>query len=100
MKNDNLIRKLLFFFNYNVFNFNLASTIFLKKSSTDESNFSKLTFLVLNIAFKDMQIGGNMNTTTKYNSRTLKDKDGQYPSWLSGRQRKHLQAKTGSVKTK
>lgn len=37
-----------------------------------------------------MQIGGN---TTEYNTRTLKNKDGQFPSWLSGRQRKRLQAK-------
>jgi hypothetical protein len=37
-----------------------------------------------------MQIGGN---TTEYNIRTLKNKDGQFPSWLSGRQRKRLQAK-------
>jgi hypothetical protein len=36
-----------------------------------------------------MQIGN----TSKYNSRTLKNQDGQYPSWLSGRQRKRLQAK-------
>ncbi len=43
--------------------------------------------------FKDMQIGGNTNTTSEYNVRTLKNKDGQYPSWLSGRQRKRLQAK-------
>jgi hypothetical protein len=40
--------------------------------------------------FKDMQIGGN---TTEYNMKTLKNKDGQFPSWLSGRQRKRLQAK-------
>ncbi len=40
---------------------------------------------------KEMQIGGN--TTSEYNIRTLKNKDGQYPSWLSGRQRKRLQAK-------
>jgi hypothetical protein len=40
-----------------------------------------------------MQIGGNTNTTSEYNVRTLKNKDGQYPSWLSGRQRKRLQAK-------
>jgi hypothetical protein len=32
-------------------------------------------------------------TSSKFNSRTLKDKDGQFPSWLSGRQRKRLQAK-------
>ena len=37
-----------------------------------------------------MQIGGN---TSEFNSRTLKNKDGQFPSWLSGRQRKRLQAK-------
>ncbi len=43
--------------------------------------------------FKDMQISGNTNTTSEYNVRTLKNKDGQYPSWLSGRQRKRLQAK-------
>jgi hypothetical protein len=40
-----------------------------------------------------MQISGNTNTTSEYNVRTLKNKDGQYPSWLSGRQRKRLQAK-------
>jgi len=40
-----------------------------------------------------MQVGGDTNTTTEFNSRTLKNKDGQYPSWLSGRQRKRLQAR-------
>lgn len=43
-----------------------------------------------------MQI--STNTTTEYNVRTLKNKDGQYPSWLSGRQRKRLQAKQAVVK--
>jgi hypothetical protein len=37
-----------------------------------------------------MQISGN---TSEYNNRILKNQDGQYPSWLSGRQRKRLQAK-------
>jgi hypothetical protein len=37
-----------------------------------------------------MQIGGN---TSEFNSRTLRNKDGQFPSWLSGRQRKRLQAR-------
>ncbi|CAF1617437.1 unnamed protein product [Adineta ricciae] len=40
---------------------------------------------------EEMQVGGS--GTSEFNSRTLKNKDGQYPSWLSGRQRKHLQAK-------
>jgi hypothetical protein len=40
-----------------------------------------------------MQVGGDTNTTSEFNSRTLKNKDGQYPSWLSGRQRKRLQAR-------
>jgi hypothetical protein len=40
-----------------------------------------------------MQIAGNTNTTSEYNTRTLRNKDGQFPSWLSGRQRKRLQAK-------
>lgn len=43
-----------------------------------------------------MQMGGN--TTVEYNTRTLKNKDGQYPSWLSGRQRKRLQARQAVVK--
>ncbi|CAF4839737.1 unnamed protein product, partial [Rotaria magnacalcarata] len=43
-----------------------------------------------------MQI--STNTTTEYNVRTLKNKDGQFPSWLSGRQRKRLQAKQAVVK--
>jgi hypothetical protein len=37
-----------------------------------------------------MQIGGN---PSEFNIKTLKNKDGQYPSWLSGRQRKRLQAR-------
>ncbi|CAF4126568.1 unnamed protein product [Rotaria socialis] len=45
---------------------------------------------------KEMQI--STNTTTEYNVRTLKNKDGQFPSWLSGRQRKRLQAKQAVVK--
>jgi hypothetical protein len=40
-----------------------------------------------------MQVGGNTNTTSEFNNRTLRNKDGQFPSWLSGRQRKRLQAK-------
>jgi len=52
----------------------IPSTIPIKESPIDE----------------EMHIGGN---TSEYNSRTLKNKDGQYPSWLSGRQRKRLQAK-------
>jgi len=42
---------------------------------------------------EEMQISGNTNSTSAFNSRTLKNKDGQYPSWLSGRQRKRLQAR-------
>jgi len=42
---------------------------------------------------EEMQISGNTNSTSEFNSRTLKNKDGQYPSWLSGRQRKRLQAR-------
>jgi len=45
------------------------------------------------VFFKEMQVGGDTNTTSEFNSRTLKNKDGQYPSWLSGRQRKRLQAR-------
>ncbi len=40
-----------------------------------------------------MQISGNKNTTSEYNIRTLKITDGQYPSRLSGRQRKRLQTR-------
>lgn len=45
-----------------------------------------------------MQIGDNLNKTSEYNKRTLKNKDGQYPSWLSGRQRKRLQTKQAVLK--
>lgn len=43
-----------------------------------------------------MQVSGN--TTLEYNARTLQNKDGQYPSWLSGRQRKRLQTRKAVVK--
>lgn len=52
----------------------------------------------LSLDYKDMQTSGNTNTTGEYNSRTLKNKDGQYPVWLSGRQRKRLQAKNATQK--
>lgn len=45
--------------------------------------------------FIDMQMGGN--TTSEFNARTLQNKDGQYPSWLSGRQRKRLQARKAVI---
>lgn len=45
-----------------------------------------------------MQTTGNTNTTSDFNLRTLRNKDGQYPSWLSGRQRKRLQTKNASQK--
>jgi hypothetical protein len=44
-----------------------------------------------------MQIG-SLSSITEFNTRTLKNKDGQYPSWLSGRQRKRLQAKQAVLK--
>jgi len=47
---------------------------------------------------EEMQVGGNTNTTSAYNTRTLKNKDGQYPAWLSGRQRKHLQTRNAVQK--
>ena len=43
-----------------------------------------------------MQMGGN--TTGEYHNKTLKNSDGQYPSWLSGRQRKRLQAREAVLK--
>ena len=45
-----------------------------------------------------MQIVADLNSTTEYNIRTLKNKDGHYPSWLSGRQRKRLQSKQAILK--
>lgn len=45
-----------------------------------------------------MDVTANANTKLEYNLRTLQNKDGQYPSWLSGRQRKRLQAKKAVVK--
>jgi hypothetical protein len=50
-------------------------------------------FLFLEYFFPEMQISGNKNTTSEYNIRTLKITDGQYPSRLSGRQRKRLQTR-------
>ncbi|CAF3636551.1 unnamed protein product [Adineta steineri] len=45
----------------------------------------------------DMQVGGS-GAPAEFNSRTLRNKDGQFPSWLSGRQRKRLTAKQAIVK--
>ncbi|CAF3077906.1 unnamed protein product [Rotaria sp. Silwood2] len=47
------------------------------------------------VPIKELSIDEEMQTgnPSEYNIRTLKNKDGQYPSWLSGRQRKRLQAK-------
>jgi hypothetical protein len=84
----------LFFFLFIIsieFSFILASTNPIKESPVDEGKFYKNDNIKYSFFFKEMQIGGN--TTSIYNNRTLKNKDGQYPSWLSGRQRKRLQAK-------
>ncbi|CAF1105709.1 unnamed protein product [Rotaria sordida] len=47
------------------------------------------------VPIKESTIDDEMQTgnSSEYNNRTLRNKDGQYPSWLSGRQRKHLQVK-------
>ncbi|UJR13446.1 hypothetical protein I4U23_000460 [Adineta vaga] len=44
---------------------------------------------------EEMQVSG---VPSDFNTRTLKNKDGHYPSWLSGRQRKRLQAKQATQK--
>lgn len=46
--------------------------------------------------FVDMQVVSNQ--TLEFHSKTLKNKDGQYPAWLSGRQRKRLQAREAVLK--
>ena len=46
-----------------------------------------------NDCFIEMQVLDDANGPTEYNIRTLRNKDGQFPSWLSGRQRKRLQTK-------
>lgn len=41
---------------------------------------------------ENMHMGGT-GEPTEFNMKTLKNKEGQFPSWLSGRQRKRLQTK-------
>lgn len=41
---------------------------------------------------ENMQMGGT-GEPTEFNLKTLKNKEGQFPSWLSGRQRKRFQTK-------
>ena len=55
-----------------------------KSKSTDEET-------------ENMQMGGT-GEPTEFNMKTLKNKEGQFPSWLSGRQRKRLQTKYSSKK--
>lgn len=45
-----------------------------------------------------MQVSETTNMKSEFNTRTLKNKDGHYPSWLSGRQRKRLQIKETAQK--
>ena len=40
-----------------------------------------------------MQTSVGPSTPLEFNTRTLKNKEGHYPSWLSGRQRKRMQAR-------
>lgn len=47
---------------------------------------------------EEMQVSETTNMKSEFNTRTLKNKDGHYPSWLSGRQRKRLQIKETAQK--
>ncbi|CAF4712866.1 unnamed protein product [Rotaria sp. Silwood1] len=70
-----------------------------KLSKKDETkrlaSMKKDNLIPSTVPIKESLIDEEMQTgnPSEYNIRTLKNKDGQFPSWLSGRQRKRLQAK-------